>query len=264
MLRVTTTYADGSLAYGEPFGAPTFAVEVDGRPVAAHCDTIGDIFRFKWPLTAPTRHSVTVEAAATFPWAAHACEAPDHRIEWRSAADAVFDVFGAIREMVFRFVPTVSFMAVESWTDTARFEKGTVTWRWHGHGIQAFDLYFDSEYADEHTELFPGRYRLPSDKGLDNSYFEIFSRSCEESELDLDGGTDSLSTPARIWVEDARSECRSVISSLSQLHGLATLDTTSAGTLPPLSQPGLGDAALSTLNAVERRNLRYAVGLMWA
>ena len=257
-------YADGSLAYGKPYGAPTFAVRVDDRPVAAHCDTIGDSFRFHWSLAAPKHGSLAVQAEATFPWTADACAAPDHRIEWRPADDAVFDVAGAIREMVFRFVPTVSFMAVDSWTDGAAFERGSVTWRWRGHGLQAFDLLFDPEYADEHTELFSDRYRLLTDKGLDNSYFEIFSRSCEESDLDPDEGTDSLSTPARAWVEDARSRCRAVISSLSKLHALARLDTTSSGTLPPLAQPDLSDAALSALNAVERRNLRYAVGLMWA
>ena len=257
-------YAERSLAYGEPYGTPTFTVKVDDHFVAAHSDTVGNTFRFAWWLTVPKRGSVSIEAEATFPWTANACEAPDYRIEWRPADDAVFDVSRATREVVFQFVPAVSFMAVESWTDSAQFERGTVTWRWRGHRIQAFDLYFDSEHADEHTELFSGRYRLQMDRGLDNSYFEIFSRSCEESDLALDEGKETLSAPAQAWVEGARSECRSVVSSLSSLHALAPLDTTSSGVVPPLTQAGLSDAALSALNVVERRNLRYAVGLMWA
>jgi hypothetical protein len=257
-------YARGILDGGPPFGAPTFAVKVDDRHVAARRDSVGDMFRFRWSLTAPRRGSVTVEAEATFPWTASACEAPDHQMLWRAADDAAFEVSDAAREMIFRFVPAVSFMAVESWTDSAQFERGTVTWRWHGHGFEEFDIRFDSEYADEHTELFPGRYRLSTDKGLDNSYFEVFSRNCEESDLSLDEGSDRLSPAARIWVEDARRNCRSAISSLSLRHTLAPLDTTSSSTTPPLEQPGLSDPALSTLNAVEKRNLRYAVGLMWA
>lgn len=256
-------YVDFAVEHGPPHGAPTFEVRVDGRPVLATCDTIGDMHRLRWSFTAARRGRIAVEARAAFPWIANACAAPDHQMDWRPVDGSVIDVSDATREMVFRFVPPVSFMAVETWTDSAVFERGAVRWRWHGRAIEAFDLQYDSEFADEHTELFPGPYRLSWDQGLANRYFEVFTRTCEKSDLDLDEGRDSLSTAGRSWVEDARSSCRSVILSLRARHALAPLDTASSG-LPPLGQPGLADSALSALNPVERRNLRYAVGMMWA
>lgn len=257
-------YATGSLYYGATLGAPTFAVRVDNRPVATRCDTVGNLFRFRWLLGVSRRGAVTVDAAATFPWTPDDCVYPDYRMEWRPADDGVFSVSNATREMVFRFDPAISLMAVDSWTDGGQFEGGAVAWLWHGHGIERFDVSFDSWLAEEHTDLFPGRYPLPKEEGYGNDYFEIFSRNCEISDLELDGGKDSLSAQGRAWVEQARSECRWAISWFSRRHSLAPLDTSSSAVVPPLAQPGLGDSALSALNAVERRNLRYAVGLMWA
>lgn len=244
----------------ERSGPPSVVVQVDDRPVPVHCDTIGDLFRFHWSF-APSRTRFTVETRTAFTWLMDACSAPDYHLEWRPADSSAFDVSAATREVVFRFEPAVSLMAVGTWTEGALFERGALRWRWQGSSPSAFDVWIDSEFADEHTDLFPGP--CAPDHGLENSYYEIFSRSCEKSEFDAMEPADSLTADMRAWVGYTRGNTRSAINSLRARHRLAPLDTTSTGE-PPLAQQGLADSTLAGLNPVERWNLRYAVGLMWA
>src|SRR5947207_2685405 len=72
------------------------------------------------------------EPTALFRWEREDCASPPFRLGWRVSSDSVFDVNHAEREVVFRFDPAVSLMAVRNWGDSSVFERGVLTWKWRG------------------------------------------------------------------------------------------------------------------------------------
>ena len=235
-------------------------VAINGRDVETLDDS--EAYRFRFALDAPVRLPVAVEAHGSFRWVADDCVAPPYRLTWRGSADTVFDATRAIRQTTFQFSPPVSLMSVSTSSDGGVFDHGTLTWRWRGASPE-FQIGFEPLLADEHTDLFQGRYVFPLDYQWDHEYLDGPSSICEMGDLDWageEGEPDSMTADMRGYVESLRAEARYVLEQISAKHSL----------IPPGTNPeafvlaGKLDLSvgLTRLNPVEERNLRYAIALL--
>ena len=229
---------------------PAVSITVNGRPVTP---AQGESpFQYRFGLDSPARREVEVRATALFRWEREDCASPPFRLGWRVSSDSVFDVSHAEREVVFRFDPAVSLMAVRNWGDSSVFERGVLTWKWRGTA-PAFWIGYEPDLADEYIESFPGRYTIPLCYLWDHEYLG-YDSSCEIPDIDWagrEGYPDSMTAEIRAWVESYRQDATSVIEAVCAHHGVS-----------PGAADSLVSKGLHALNPVEQRNLRFALALV--